>query len=248
MSVSVTKPLFYQAVVPIDTKVHGKTRLGRPKQPLAYARKANIIPALIDEFDSAMGELPIVFIPGATQPSVVFVTSSEPGANAFISEDGLWAGAYVPAYLRRYPFIIGDVQGGDSVLCIDDTYAGLSETEGARLFDDKGNSKPPLTEALAISKSYRDAGARTEAFCGKLLEFGLLQSATLDTTKPEGGKSTMHGILVVSEGALAELNAEQVFELHQAGYLRAIYNHLASLRSVSNLRHGVAAQKDAADV
>jgi hypothetical protein len=244
LDASVTKPLFYETVVPINTKVHGKLRLGRPDQPLAYAREANIIPALADEFESAMSELPIVFIPGTTQPSAVFVTSSQPGTNAFISDEGLWNGAYVPAYLRRYPFIIGDVENGESVLCVDETYAGLSETEGAPLFDKKGKADTALNEALAISQSYRDIGAKTEAFCAKLLELNLLQSATLDTTNAEGGKSTMHGILVVNEAALGDLNAEQVFELHQAGYLKAIYNHLASLRSVSNLQPSVPADTD----
>ncbi len=244
MDAPATKPLFYETVVPINTKVHGKLRLNRPDQPLSYAREANIIPALVDEFESAMGELPIVFVPGTAQPSAVFVTSAQPGTNMFISEEGLWSGAYVPAYLRRYPFIIGDVQDGESVLCVDETYAGLNEKEGAPLFDKKGKAETALNEALAISQSYRDAGARTEAFSAKLLELNLLHSATLDTTNAGGDKSTMHGILVVNEAALADLNAEQVFELHQAGYLKAIYHHIASLRSVSNLQPSVPADTD----
>ncbi len=232
---SAAKPLFYKNVVPLDVKRHANLRIGPTAQPLEYARQANVIPALVDEFELAMADLPIAFLPGADLPSAVFVTGAAPGTNAFISDDGLWTGAYIPAYLRRYPFIIGDVADGQSLLCIDDTYPGLGEQTGERFFSETGEREAPLVQALTLAQSYRDAAARTEAFCGMLRDFGLLQSATLDTTTPDGAKSVVHGILIIDQAALAALSAEQLHKLHAAGFLKAIYNQIASLRSVSKL-------------
>jgi len=228
-------PLFYKSIVPVDSQRHRSVRMFRPLRPLAYAREANLIPALVDEFDLAMADIAIAFLPGAEGPSAVFVTGAAPGTNVYVTDSGLWNGAYVPAYLRRYPFIIGDVTETNSVLCIDETYAGLGETEGERFFSDTGVQEAALSSALVLAQSYRDTAARTEVFCAMLSDFGLLQTATLDTTNPDGSKTVVHGLLIVDEMALAALPADKLHALHQAGYLRAIYAQIASLRAVSKL-------------
>lgn len=58
-------PLFYQNVVPMNSDAHRNLRFAVPAQTLAFAREANLIPALVDEFDHAMEDLPIAFLPGA---------------------------------------------------------------------------------------------------------------------------------------------------------------------------------------
>jgi hypothetical protein len=229
------KPLFYKTVVPLDSKRHKALRLSRPVRPLGYAREANVIPALVDEFDLAMAEIPIAYLPGTDCPSAVFVTGSAPGTNVYVTDDGLWNAAYVPAYLRRYPFIIGDVSDTESVLCIDESYEGLGDTKGDRFFSDKGMQQDPLTNALTLAQTYRDAAVRTEAFCAMLRDLDLLQPATLDTTAPDGSKSVVHGLLIVNEAALAALSADKLYRLHEAGFLKAVYSQIASLRAVSKL-------------
>lgn len=230
-----TKPLFYKTVVPLDTRRHESLRITSPVRPLDYAREANVIPALVDEFDLAMAEIPIAFLPGTDSPSAVFVTGSAPGTNIYVTDEGLWNGAYVPAYLRRYPFIIGDVSESESVLCIDESYEGLGEAEGDRFFSEAGEQQDTLTNALTLAQSYRDAAVRTEAFCRMLRDFDLLQTATLDTVAPDGSKSVVHGLLIINEAALAALSADKLHVLHAEGYLKAIYSQIASLRAVSKL-------------
>jgi hypothetical protein len=229
------KPLFYKTVVPLDSNRHEALRISRPVRPLDYAREANVIPALVDEFELAMADMPIAYLPGAEYPSAVFVTGSAPGTNVYVTEDGLWNADYVPAYLRRYPFIIGDVSETESVLCIDESYEGFGEAEGERFFSDRGDQQDPLTNALTLAQSYRDAAVRTEAFCAMLRDMDLLQPATLDTTAPDGSKSVVHGLLIVNEDALSALSADNLYKLNHAGFLKAIYSQIASLRAVSKL-------------
>ncbi len=241
-------PLFYQTVVPINSEVHRDLRFSTPEKPLEFAREANLIPALVDEFDHAMNDLPIAFLPGAKQPAAVFVTGLKPGTNVFISEDGLWDGQYAPAYLRRYPFIVGDVVDGDPLLCMDETYEGFSADEGVRFFSTTGESEEPLLNALTIAQSYREAAERTDEYAAMLQDMGLLRAISLDGKTGDGETISVHGLLVLDEEAFDKLSGEQLGKLHAAGFLRATFNHLFSLKAISRLGESLeGAKEDAAD-
>src|SRR5690348_1672136 len=105
-------PLFYERIVPLDSAAHRTLKVGPAANPYAFAREANLIPALIEEFSAAAPFMPIAFLPGAEKPAAVFVTGLKPGQNLFVKTDGQWAAGYLPAYLRRCPFIMGDVPDG----------------------------------------------------------------------------------------------------------------------------------------
>lgn len=230
-----SNPLFYKNVVPLSTDVHKNLKFHTPTKPLSFAKEANLIPALVDEFDLALDDLPIAFLPATDVPSAVFVTGLKPGTNVFISEDGLWDGKYAPAYLRRYPFIVGDVENGGPILCVDDTYEGLSEKKGEPFFSKSGESEETLMRALTISQSYKTSADRTDAFTKMLHEMELFQSISLDAVMPDGEKTSVHGLMVVSEDALEKLSDAQLGQLNAAGFLKPIYSHLLSLRSISRL-------------
>ncbi|NRB17227.1 MAG: SapC family protein [Rhodobacteraceae bacterium] len=228
-------PLFYKNVVPLSTEGHKNLRFSTPDKPLAFAKEANLIPALVDEFELALNDLPIAFLPATDVPSAVFVTGLKPGTNVFISDEGLWDGKYAPAYLRRYPFIVGDVTDGESILCVDDTYEGLSEETGEPFFTKTGESEETLVRALTISQSYKASADRTDAFAKMLHEMELFQSISLDAVMPDGEKTSVHGLMVVNEEALSELSDAQLGKLSAAGFLKPIYCHLLSLRTISRL-------------
>lgn len=228
-------PLFYQSVTPLDSQRHKSLRLGQPDKPFGYAALSNLIPAVVDEFELASPELCIAFLPTPAGVSAVFVTGTAPGHNCFVSDAGNWMGGYVPAYLRRYPFIIGDIAGSESVLCFDESYGGFADAKGQPLFQADGSRTEALAKALAFSQTYRDAAKRTESFCRMLSDFALLQAATLDITGADGSRSTVHGIEIVDEAALAALPGDRLVQLNAAGFLRAIYAQITSLRAISRL-------------
>jgi hypothetical protein len=239
-------PLFYKNVVPLNTETHRNLRFATPKKPLAFAQDANLIPALVDEFEHAVDDLPIAFLPGNDAPAAVFVTGLKPGTNVFVSDEGLWDGKYAPAYLRRYPFIVGDVTDGEPILCVDDTYEGLSEKEGERFFTKDGESEETLVRALTLSQSYKTSADRTDQFTRMVQEMDLFHSISLDAVMPDGEKTSVHGLMVVNEDALEGLSGDNLKKLNEAGFLKAIYCHLLSLRSISRLgRQSEAASSDA---
>lgn len=228
-------PLFYRRVVPLNREIHRELRLMTPEEPYGYARGANLIPALAEEFPVAAEDMAIAFLPGATQPAAVFVTGLNPGTNAFVSAEGRWTGRYVPAYLRRYPFIIGDVPDAEPVLCVDDAYEGFAADEGVRLFSPKGEPEPVVAEALALARGYREAAQRTDRLCRMLQEMALLRAVTLDARLPDGRTTVVHGLLTVDEGALDALPEADLAELHRQGFLKPVFAHLFSLKAASRL-------------
>jgi hypothetical protein len=228
-------PLFYRQVVPLNRETHRSLTFRAPDRPLDYAREAHLIPAVVDEFAAAAAEIPIAFLPGAGQPAAVFVTGLRPGVNAFIGPQGRWDGHYVPAYLRRYPFIVGEVPNAEPVLCIDEAFEGFAEAGGKPLFSSAGEPEASVTDALNLANNYRAAALRTDALARLLQQFELLRSVSFEAKLSDGQSTVVHGLLVVDEKAFAALSDERFLELRHAGFINPILAHLWSLSTVSRL-------------
>lgn len=239
-------PLFYRNIVALNRERHRALRRRAGLRDYGFAREANMIPALAEEFAAAAGNLPIAFVAGAQRPSAIFVTGLAPGSNLFVGASGGWEGAYLPAYLRRYPFIIGEVPGSDPVLCIDDGYDGFSASEGEPLFTDAGEPGPPVAEALAFAQRFRAAAERTDALAEALARLNLLRSVTLDAKSPSGQSTVVHGLLTVDEAAFDALPEADFLALRREGFLTPIYAHLFSLRAFEHLNARANAARAAA--
>ncbi|ACA14876.1 SapC family protein [Methylobacterium sp. 4-46] len=231
-------PLFYRAVVPLDREGHRGLRLANP-QRFGFARGSHLVPAVVDEFAAACRHLPILFLPESLGPTPVFLTGLVPGRSALVSEDGTWTGRYLPAYLRRFPFILGESEGRPALVCLDDTAEGVLREEDAgeslALFGEDGAQTPPLQERVRLVADYAEAAKRTGALGRVLQDLGLLRGVTLHGKDPATGEShALHGALVVDEGALNGLSDEVFLRLRREGWLAAISAHLVSLQAIGD--------------
>jgi hypothetical protein len=188
---------------------------------------------VIDEFGSAMPHLPIAFLPGAKHPAAVFVVGLEPGSNLFLDDDGSWNGGYVPAYLRRFPFIVGDLPGGESLLCVDEAHP--RPQSGERLFSERGEPEPALVRVRDLAVDYKRSADRTDLFCEQLQRLELFTSVSLNAKTAGGGNSVVHGLWIVDELAFDRLKPDDIKELHELRLLKPIVQHLASLATISKL-------------
>ena len=226
------QPLFYQAIVPLNRDMHRQMRLAK-SAPYAFAAGSHLIPAVMDEFPSACGDLPILYVINPDGPAPVFVTGLTPGRNSFVTADGTWGGLYVPAYVRRYPFILGDVGEAGSLICIDERSILLRGGEGsAALFNADGSPAAPLAERIELVTEFAASAKRTQVMGQLLLELGLLKPVT-NQTKSAG--STLEGLLRIDEAALDALSSSDFLRLRADGMLGAIYTHLVSLRAIVRL-------------
>jgi hypothetical protein len=104
----------------------------------------------------------------------------------------------------------------------------------AALFDDNGADAPALAERIKLTIDYADAAQCTQAFCKSLQDHKLLQPITIQT-KTGDASSAIHGLMAVSEEALASLPDDAFLALRRSGALAPVYMHLVSLRAIERL-------------
>jgi len=227
-------PPLYQAVVPLSPQVHGETTF-TDQTSYNFAAKTPTMPLTLDEFAAAQRHYPIVFTRG-DNPMPVVLMSLDGTSNPNIEADGGWkAGAYVPAYARRYPFmLIRQTTGGnDFSLCVDEASAALSSPSGAKLFE-AGRPTRLTQSILDFCTTYERSQEKTFAFGARLAELGLFTETSVRVSM-HGKTLELKGFKVISEARLRELDGEVLVDLVSKGWIGAIYAHLLSLGSFGDL-------------
>ena len=228
--------LFYGDVVPLNRDAH--RGLGIDMRPGRFSRftSSHVIPAVIDEFTAAAMHLPIIFLPGAEAPSACFLVGLRSGKNALVDPQGAWRGDYLPAYVRRHPFIIGEVAGGgESLVCVDAACLSTGE-QSVALFDADGKESAALRELMQLSNDYMFAARRTDALGKALAALGLFQSINIDARFETGETLAIHGCLAVDPAKFEALPEDAFLDLRRQGFLPAVYAHLMSLGCIERVR------------
>jgi hypothetical protein len=225
-------PLFYNAVEPLNVAQHGKMKV-RKLLKMSQVAKTHAIPLTVDEFTLVQRHYPIVFSIGE-KPIPIALMGLNEGVNVFMDEDGrlLDNDMYVPAYVRRYPFLLARIrpESDELSLCFDPTADAIGEfKEGEALFD--GDKPSQATQAiLEFCEQFEAAGQRTAAFMDDLLKSNLLMDGEV-AIQPEGYEQPFiyRGFRMVDEEKLRELRGDELRKMNQNGMLPLIYAHLFSL-------------------
>ena len=228
-------PVLYSALEPLDADRHAALRLRDAGH--GFAGRLASIPLALEEFALAGRAMPIVF--AAQAPHMpVGLTGLTPDRNLFVDATGAWRkGAYVPAYLRRYPFLLvrATADSDRLVLCIDPAAPQFSPTEGEPLFDAERKPSALASQALEFSRSVEAAYRKTQEFCEGLLLMGLLQPAAIQFD--HGGKPfRVDGFHAVERERLMKLTGEQFATLRDKGWLEPLFAHLLSLNGIAELK------------
>ena len=227
--------LFYKNIVPLDRDAHRDLTLDTQAARFGFTRASNVIPAVVDEFTAAAHHLPIVFLPGGGTVVPVFLVGLRTGQNALVDRDGQWTGGYVPAFARRYPFIFGEMEGRDSVACIDDACEGLRHAGGERLFKEDGTETALLIERVTLMNEYFAAAKRNDVFAKLLVDLQLLLPVSIDAKFESGDTAALHGFLTIDTAKLEALSDADFLRLRQGGFIPAVYAHVASLANIDRI-------------
>lgn len=229
--------LIYSSVVPVTRRDHADLSF-KADGRFDFAREANAAPLVTAEFQAAAGEYAILFADAEGQPIPAALFGTAQGSNVFVSEEGTWDGRYIPAFLRRWPFVFSASADGETLtLCIDETAPGFNrEGRGERLFDSEGSSTVFTNRMLQFLQEYQAQHQRTRAFCERLKELDLLQSVEARLELGAAGPRTLTGLSIVNREKLRTLGAEQLAEFMRNDWLELVYVHLFSLRALDRLR------------
>ncbi|MDF0543758.1 SapC family protein [Sphingobium sp. H39-3-25] len=223
-------PLFYKSVQPLHGAAHASWRL--KDGDASFADDTPFVPIVAGELASAARDYPVVFAADSAQPLAILGLERR---NLFI-EGGRWsADAYIPAYVRRYPFaFVATVNPDGFALAIDTGSERVVEAgeegddEGAALFEN-GEPSALTRQALEFCAAFGREVELTALFTTALKEKDLLIDRRADATLPDGRKLGLDGFQIVDAEKLAALDDETVVAWHRQGILALVHHHLASL-------------------
>lgn len=225
----VALPLFYKNPMPLDAKAHGSLAL-KKNFGFGYTRTANAVPVNMIEMIQISHFYPIAFSPDgfATPVCILGLRDSE---NLFVRKDGTWEDyTYIPAYIRRYPFIFSEMPGGEQLtLCIDNNPDVVDQKGEQRFFSDENKPTRLAEDALEFCKSYHAAAQQTIEFSKAIAAANLLVDREAQITVPGNKRINFSGFKVIDEEKFNAIDDKTFIDWRKKGWLAPIYAHITSV-------------------
>jgi hypothetical protein len=223
-------PLFFVQPMPLDGKRHAQAGLVA-NEDAGFSVNTNSIPLNAVEFVEAAKHYPIVFTDGDDVVPVAIVGLEQ--QNYFVGAKGRWeADAYIPAYVRRYPFTFMLVEEKEEfVLCVDEKSPQFREklSKGVLPFFEDGKPASLSTNAMAFCTEFQKQMLTTREFCAALKAADLLSPTSADVKLASNGRDiSLKGFNVIDEAKFQKLSAETLAEWHKKGWLALAYFSLLS--------------------
>ena len=225
-------PLFYKDLVPLSSVDHADFH-ARALDRADFLIDQHAVPLTSDELVAASRFYPIVFSAGDNPVPLALMGLNE-GINTFVDAEGkLVNPVYVPAYIRRYPFLLARLRpdSEELSLCFDPTANAVGKfDEGDALFAD-GKPSEATNAVLQFCQNFEEAGQRTSMFVEELKKADLLMDGEV-SIQPEGSDKPYiyRGFQMVDENKLRELRGDVLRKMMQNGMLPLIFAHLFSLQ------------------
>tara|TARA_R110000868_G_scaffold331140_1_gene592117 strand:- start:11505 stop:12287 length:783 start_codon:yes stop_codon:yes gene_type:complete len=226
-----TVPL-YKNVEPLNRTKHKNYGIKVVAEPYGFLKDWHFVPAIAGEFIVASGSYPIIFLGDKKMP--VLVMGLRQGSNVFVSKDGQFdADHYVPAYVRRYPFVsASNADDTPSTVCVD-VEADFVVKENAEMpfFTEAGEPTEYTNKAVEYVSAFENDAKITQAFVERLVALDLFEQKSVRVADPNDSEKTVTVAEYwgVSEEKFGNLPADKLVSMHKSGDLAAIFAHLFSL-------------------
>ncbi len=221
-------PLFFKRVVAVTAPTHGHLRLDRSVGQ-GFAAAAQSVPLGLTEIEAAAQHFPVLFTSGPA-PAAVALLGLREGQNLFVRPDSKWLhDAYVPAYVRAFPFIsVEDAANRTQVTGVEPDAPQLRADAGVKLFED-GRPSAALNEASAFAKALRESMVAAGNFARTLDAAGILEEEEATVNFTAGGSARIRGFKIAKAERLAEVDDATYLDWRRMGWVTAIYAHLFSI-------------------
>nr|WP_272213740.1 SapC family protein [Marinicella sp. W31]MDC2879690.1 SapC family protein [Marinicella sp. W31] len=229
-------PLFYHKPQILRFEEHKGLGLVA-KNDFSFSSEATAIPLSVTEFMPAVRHYPIVFIDASGSPAPVAIVGLKQGRNLMLEQDGTWAAyAYVPAYIRRYPFILVQAPNEDTRYLAYDSESGrvkpLSEApDAAPIFNEDGTASKVVEPMLQLCEAYHQHRAQDTAFLKAVAEADILVARHVDMEFPDKTRYRLDGFSVIDPERYRKLPARTLKQWTEKGWADAVALHLASTQN-----------------
>ncbi|MEA3538377.1 MAG: SapC family protein [Pseudomonadota bacterium] len=215
-------PLLYEDPVLLRGDIHKHAAL-LACESFQFAASVVAVPLNASEFALAARCYPIVFADTETTvPLAVLGLGGE--SNLFVDGQGRWSdGAYVPAYVRRYPFLPVTTPNSDALMLAIDRPRlierdGMVPADANGLFD--GDTASPLAaRALDFCERYHRDHLRTTEFVAGLRGCDLLETRRADIHLPDQSQFRIDGFRTIDRAKLRALSDDTLGDWFRKGWL-----------------------------
>lgn len=194
------------------------------------------------EFRSVQACYPILFHrdpKGEIYPVALF--GFEAGENLFLNAGG-WAARYLPAMVRREPFLIGMQASGSTpgedprrVMSLNMNHPRVSRDRGEALFDQFGARTRYLEDMATLLETLYQGAEVNKRFIAALQQLQLIESVTFDIALANGSRNQLLGFFAIDEEKVRQLTGDQLGQLSQQGFLMPLFMVLASTVNIRTL-------------
>jgi hypothetical protein len=227
-------PEFFRTVVPLSRTKHGA--LGLRPLDCTFAATTPLISLAAVECVSASASYPLAFAGhGPSRP--VCVVGALPGLNLQVNAAGAWRfGHYIPAAVRRFPFIVmADPGKPDKLtLCVEEGTELLDPGAPDKLFEN-GEMTALGRERLQFTAQVTNEFKKTEALCREPAFEALLMPVRNVAPPRLAVRSVIRDLRVVDPKRLQAIPETLRAEWHANGWLAALEAHVASVRNWERL-------------
>ena len=233
----ITPPFGYDEVVPLQKQDCVLLPGGATPN---FCRSINAIAISFSEFTQAARDYPIVFASGDGGQTFapVAVLGLADKQNLYINAAAGWEpSAYVPAFVRRYPFCISKlyVDGkprSERIVCVAKVH--LNE-QGVALFEESG---APTSQWASIEKlliEYEKDLDLTAQMCATFAKLGLFSPFQFQVIESAAPGLTLEGMFRIDEAKLLALKPLSLKALVTRGLMGRIYAHFQSLENFARI-------------
>lgn len=226
----------FEQVVPVNNERHARKKV-KPSSDFRFASGFHIAYVTTHEFARAASIYPVVFLEDKQNDSYrpVVLLGLDAGENLFVDAQGQWAGSYIPAIIRRYPFALVKASDADQyIVCVDEASDLLNDTEGAALFDEAGQPTQVIENVKRYLGELQQMDQITGEFVTFLVQNNLLTPLNMRVNAADQVRN-ITGCYAINEERLNNFSDAKFLEVRQKGYLPAMYAHLISLSQIERL-------------
>jgi hypothetical protein len=227
-------PLFYSKPAPLSPETFKGKSLSRAAK-LNFARKTNSVPLNAAEFAPAQRFYPIVFTLEES-PFPLAILGIRTDANLFVETDGRWrSDAYVPAYVRRYPFVLINGPGEKQFTLAADAASDLIVKGSSNPFFKDEKPTDVVNSALRFCTAFQSEFEKTRQFCSALAEQGIFEAKNAEITLPNGKKAVLGPFKIIDRAKFAALPDHIIADWHKRDWAGYVHSHFLSLANWAHL-------------
>ncbi|WP_455481908.1 SapC family protein [Bartonella sp. B35(2025)] len=233
--------LFYKDITPINKVTHKNLKFSPPSD-MSFAKDTHWVPLASSEYFQAALDYPILFMCAEdeqkkkhyTSVALVGLSNDE---NDYITSDKNWKrNTYIPAFVRRYPFVFAQLHNEKELsVCFDQQSGMFNEVAGIELFNSDGSISPFTEERIHFLEGFKIAMEKTAEFIDALVDMDLLSQKSINVKNDKGLSAQLEHFWLVDEEKLNKLSAHQLAKLHKNGFLGWVFAHLMSINNLSKI-------------